>query len=279
MKKKILIVGKNSFISSNISIYLKNFFFIYVISFKQFKNISKKNLIKFNYIINCSISKKYTINKYKEFDDIDLYIANKIKNTSLKLIFLSTRKIYKIGKNLKEYSKILPKCNYSKNKYITEKKIRKILPNKVLILRISNIIGKYNQKKISRKIHKTFIDNFFINIKKNIIFDNKNIFKDFLTIKKFCEIIRKLILIDAHGTFNVSLGKRVYLRNLIEWLNYYNENNIVVKKLPKNFNKDCFYLNNSKLKNKIKINFADSELKNYCYKISKNFFRKSKFNY
>ena len=197
----------------------------------------------------------------------------------MKLIFLSTRKIYKIGKNLKEYSKILPKCNYSKNKYITEKKIRKILPNKVLILRISNIIGKYNQKKISRKIHKTFIDNFFINIKKNIIFDNKNIFKDFLTIKKFCEIIRKLILIDAHGTFNVSLGKRVYLRNLIEWLNYYNENNIVVKKLPKNFNKDCFYLNNSKLKNKIKINFADSELKNYCYKISKNFFRKSKFNY
>ena len=279
MKKKILIIGKNSFISNNISIYLKNIFFIHIISFKKFKNISKKKLLKFNYIINCSISKKYTTNKYKEFNDVDLYIANKIKNTSLKLIFLSTRKVYKLGKNIREHDKILPICNYSKNKYITEKKIYKILLDRFLILRISNIVGRYNHIKTSRKIHKTFIDNFFININKNIIFDNKNIFKDFITIKKFCEIIKKLILINAHGTFNVSFGKKVYLRDLVKWLNYYNKNNVLVKKIPKNFNKDCFYLNNSKLKNKIKVNFDDSELKNYCYKISKNFFKKTKFNY
>ena len=55
--------------------------------------------------------------------------------------------------DIKEKSKLNPICNYSKNKLITEKKIKNILPNRYLILRVSNIIGKKNIKPI--KISKT----------------------------------------------------------------------------------------------------------------------------
>ena len=181
-----------------------------------------------------------------------------------------------MGNNLKENSPTKPKCNYSKNKQITEKKLIQIHSDKVLILRISNIVGQFNKNKSTRKVHYTFIDNFFLNIKKNIIFNNKNLYKDFISIKKFCEIVRKLVLKDANGIFNVSLGKKVYLKDIVSWLNFYNKNHNLVKEIPNNFNKDCFYLNNLKLKKKIFINFTDSELKNYCIKIGKQFFKKNK---
>ena len=65
---------------------------------------------------------------------------------------LSSRKVYKIGINLKESSALKPKDNYSINKLISEKNLQKILNDKILILRISNIIG-LNKKK-SKKLHK-----------------------------------------------------------------------------------------------------------------------------
>ena len=86
---------------------------------------------------------------------------------------MSSRKIYKPDNNIRENGKILLKENYSKNKYFTERKILDILKNRVLILRISNVIG-LDQNRRNRKLHKTFMDVFIKNIKKNIIFNNKN---------------------------------------------------------------------------------------------------------
>ena len=121
MKRKILIIGKRSFIAQNIYNYLNNFFFIQKISYSEFLRFSLKKIKVFNYIINCSIKKEYLSNKYYSKNDNDFHIANKIINIFVKMIFLSTRKVYKLGNNLNEKSKLQPKCNYSKNKLITEK--------------------------------------------------------------------------------------------------------------------------------------------------------------
>ena len=50
-------------------------------------------------------------------------------------------------KNLTENSNTRPLTNYSKNKLISESKIKEIINNKYLILRISNLIGKKIYKK------------------------------------------------------------------------------------------------------------------------------------
>lgn len=272
--KKLLIIGKNSFISKNIYFYLRKFFKIKKVDYSKYKKMKKKELETFDYLINCSLTEGYAKYKYHELNDIDFKIAKKISNLPIKMIFLSSRKVYKSANDIKETGLLKPICSYSKNKLITEKKLIKLLNKKILILRVSNLIGKVDTYNKYRKIHNTFIDNFFINIKNKNIFDNKNIYKDFITTRKFSEIIRKLLNANAHGIFNVSMGKKIFLKDLVKWLNYYNKNSkINIIQIPNNFNKDYFYLNNSKLKNKIKINISILELKKFCINLSKTFFK------
>ena len=269
---KVIIIGKNSFVATNLKIYLKKKKIFYKsLSFSDF--LLKKNIFRnFDYIINCSSNKNFVDKKYLFKYDHDTKIAKVIYKTGLKLIILSTRKVYETKYNSKETDKIIPKCNYSKNKTISEKRSYKILGKRLLILRISNLIGK--PKKNKRKLHKTFVDIFFSFAKKGIIFDNKKKFKDFLPVNKLSEIISKLIKIRAYGIYNVSLGRKVYLNDIIKWLNFYNNKKIRKTLVNNSFNQDNFTLNNQKLRNKIKIKINISELKNECMRLSKKEFRK-----
>jgi len=273
VKIQILLIGSKSFISLNLVKILKKKFIVNKITFEKFIKIKKNKLSEIDYIINCSIHKKYSKNKYSIENDLDLKIAEKIKSFNTKLIFLSTRKVYKLNDNIKETSRKNPKCNYSKNKLISEKKLLELLDDKLLILRISNIIGYY-QKKNNRKIHNTFINQFFNNIKKNMIYDNQKLYRDFISIHQFSEIIKRLIKKKSYGIYNVSMGRKVYLKNIINWLNFYNKKKIVQKKLPITINKSQnFYLNNKKLSKEIKLKLSLTKLKKDCKDISKLFFK------
>ena len=69
------------------------------------------------------------------------------------------------------------------------------------------------------------------------------------------------------------LGKKVYLNNLIKWLNIYNGKKVAILNIKKGFNSDCFTLNNQKLMKKLKIRNSLSELKKDCITISKKLFK------
>ena len=270
---KILIIGRKSRISLSLIKYFRKNFYTYVKNYKEIENKKSIFFNKFDYIINCSSNKSYIEKKYKSKNDYDYQIAKKIISSEVKQIFLSSRKIYLAKNNIKETDKKKPLCNYSKNKLLTEKRLIDILKDRVLILRISNLIG-YDKILSKRKLHKTFIDIFFENIQKGYILKNKELYKDFISAKKFTKIIEKLILKNASGIFNVSAGKKIYLDNIIRWLNYHNPKKVKVidNKLTKR-NKVCFYLNNKKLLNFTKIKISLSELENECKKISKTYFK------
>ena len=68
------------------------------------------------------------------------------------------------------------------------------------------------------------------------------------------------------------MGKKIYLNNLIRWLNYYNPNKVKVIKNKIKKNKENFFLCNKKLKKFIKINTSLSELRKECKKVSKLYF-------
>ena len=97
-------------------------------------------------------------------------------------------------------------------------------------------------------------------------------FKDFITMRQFSSILIKLIKKDIVGTYNVSIGKKILLKNIIRWLLKYNKKKLKKKKmqLKKNdIENESFYLNNNKLTKKININLTLNELRKECYKISK----------
>lgn len=271
--KKILVIGKKGFISFNLIKFLrKKKIILSSINFENFLKKKKQFYNKFNIIINCSSNIKFIKKRYNHVNDNELIIAKKISDLNIKLITLSTRKVYKKGTNIKETSIIKPSCNYSKNKLISEIAVQKILKNKSLILRIVNLIGLPIKNK--RKLHNTFIDIFFKKVNQGIIYDNKKNFKDFLSITKFNEIVFKLIQKNAFGIYNVSLGKKVFLNDIIMWLNFYNKKKTKTTLIKKNFKSDNFTLNNKKLLNIIKIKIDINNLKNECFLISRKFFLK-----
>ena len=275
MKNKILIIGnKKGFIASHIfSYFKKKKTQTFLLNFKNFIIKDKKYFSRFDLIINTSTNREFIKTRYSEKNDRDLLIAKKIKEIdSLNFVMLSSRKIYKTGVNIKEDGKIEPKCFYSKNSLKAEINVKKILNEKrILILRISNLIG-YNTYH-SKKVHHTFSAIFFEYIKKNQIFESKSYFKDFIGVNKFSEIVLKLIKKDAYGIYNISIGKKIYLKNIIKWLNFYNPNKSKLK-IIKNQNVECFTLSNSKLLNFISIKNSQIDLKKECLNLSKKFFKK-----
>ena len=273
MNKKILIIGLKGLIGSNLFNYFKiKKLNVYQLSFENFIKNKNIHVDKFDVIINCTSNQKFIKNQYQDKNDNDLRIAKKILHSKTKLVMLSTRKVYKAKFNIDELDKEKPNCNYSKNKIKSEINIKKILTNRVLILRISNIICYPNSNK--RKLHKTFSDIFFEMAKKGFIYKNNKTYKDFISIKKFNQIVLELIKKNSFGLYNVSLGKKIYLNQLITWLNYYNSKKIKIIKPKNSFNNDSFTLNNNKLMQEIKIKNNTLELKNECLRISKNFFTK-----
>ena len=136
-----------------------------------------------------------------------------------------------------------------------------------MILRISNIIGF----KKTKNLHSTFVDMFYEKAKKGFIYDNGNKFKDFLSIQKFSQILEMIIRKDLRGIYNVSIGRKVYLSEIINWLNRYNKKPVKVIKYKSSKNQN-FYLNNKKLMSKIKIKNELSELKKECLILSRKLF-------
>ena len=81
-----------------------------------------------------------------------------------------------------------------------------------------------------------------------------------------------IILKDLKGTFNVSIGKKVFLNDLVKWLNHFNQRKFKIVNYNKAPEKN-FYLNNRKLMSKIKISNNLESLKKDCINLSKKLFK------
>ena len=99
-----------------------------------------------------------------------------------------------------------------------------------------------------------------------------HIYKDFISIKKLCEIIYLLIENNSYGAYNVSIGKKIYICTIVKWLNYHNYNKVKYIDIKSTFNNENFTLNNDKLMKKIKIRNDIFTLREECISISRKFF-------
>lgn len=265
LKKKIIIVGKRSLVANFFIKKLQRKLKIYFISFKTFKSLSSKKIKQYDYIINFSLNKDYLIKKVKLDKDHDYYISKKIKNISITQIILSSRKVYQPKINIFENSKLKPTDFYGYNKKQTEIRCKKIL-NNLIILRPSNIIVDFVDTK--NRLHKNFLNFFLDYYKEGTFVVCKKDFKDFITIDQFALAIFEIIKKDINrGIFNLSLGQKVYIHEILKWLMYKANKKIKFTYLDKTVD-ESFTLNNSKLLKIISVKFAKKDLKSYCKMLS-----------
>ena len=270
-KKNLIIIGKKSFIGSNIYNNLRKKKKLLILSYKDFMKLPDSVISRYDYVCNCSVNKNNVKSNYKKNLDFDFKIAEKIEKINTTFIFLSSRKVYKPKQNIYETSKLQPIDKDSNNKIISEKLLKKKLKSNLLILRISNVIGLKKNKNY-RQIHKTFFDNYlsYGRMKKKIEYNDQ--FKDFITIEQLSKIFFLILKKKLHGIYNVSIGQKIYIKEILSWLNKNNENKknfILIKKKRNQIDKYSFSLNNSKLSKKINYKPKKIELKKFCLKLSK----------
>tara|TARA_B100000780_G_scaffold237474_1_gene178568 strand:- start:846 stop:1643 length:798 start_codon:yes stop_codon:yes gene_type:complete len=260
---KILIIGKKSFLGSNLNRYLSKKFNVDIFSFEKVISKQLSFFDKYTHIINASIHLKYINKKYDKKFDLDYKFVSRFKKFNFFYIFLNSRKIYLAKNNITEKSELKPINNYGKNKIITERYLKKNIKNKLISLRISNILGNRLHKN-GRHNHKVFFDN-FLTYKKNKNLTVINDFKDFITINQFCKIVSKIVKKNIYGIFNVSLGQKIFISELVYWLDkkFYKRIKFIKKQ------NDSFTLSNKKLLNKIKTTITKNQVKIFCKNLIK----------
>jgi dTDP-4-dehydrorhamnose reductase len=258
---KILIIGKKSFLGSNLKIQLSKKFDTDIFSFEKIISKDLSFFNKYTHIINTSIHPNYINKKYNKKFDLDHRLIKRFKKIDFFYIFLNSRKIYLPKDKITEKSELKPKKNYEKNKIITETYLQRNIKNKLISLRISNVLGN-RLFKSTRHNHRIFFDNFLI-LKKRKSLTVNNDFKDFITIDQFCKIIGKIVEKNIHGIFNVSLGKKIFISEIVNWIDktFYKRIKFIKKQ------NDSFTLSNKKLLTKIQITITKNQVKTFCKKL------------
>jgi dTDP-4-dehydrorhamnose reductase len=181
---------------------------------------------------------------------------------------ISSRLVYSSSKKrLKESVKICkPTTNYGKNKLIIEDEIRKKMPFKYLILRVSNILYKDIKKK-----RNLFFYNALQSLKKkNKILLNfeASTFKDFITPDFFSNSLDKLILRNAVGTFNFCSGIKIKVEDIVKKIiEGYGKGKFLYS--SKKINNESFFMSNKKLYAKTNIYLSLKQIINYSFNMGK----------
>ena len=142
------------------------------------------------------------------------------------------------------------------------------------------LIANYNNQKYLKDCINSLLKQSYKNkkiiffIDKGYILSTRNDYKDFISINDLCKAIYLIIKKPVYGIYNLSIGRKIYLKSIVKWLNYYNSCSFLIKKNTKKNNNESFTLNNSRLIKKINMKIKISSLKKECKKLSKNYFNK-----
>lgn len=234
-KKKIIIIGKNSFISQKFVNKFSEKKNIYIVKKKNnyyskpnwLNLIGKDTTIVFFAFDNSLISQKkkfFLFNKkiFNFFRVFENYL--KKKNISPNIVFTSTVTVYGNTKLniVNESFKLNPQTEYDISKIFFEQLLQKLSINynlKVTILRLSNVLGlptisKQKDRGILNKIIKKIKNNEIIKI-----YGSGNYLRDYIYIDDLIDGIIKSIKICKPGIYNLCSGKSyslIYILKKIE---------------------------------------------------------------
>lgn len=204
--KKILVVGKHSFIGSHFASMYSN---VDLASYNDLVLYPPYgvDIRQYDVVVCCALDPLYRIYPYQDQNDIDFKVAKKAKEANVHFIMLSTRRVYGMHSELKSFDEnclAQPFDNYSKNKFITENIIGSYLDN-YTILRCSNVFGFEYKRNFSQ----SFLGYCLNSLKQTgkIMFEaSDDLQRDFIHVNEFCRALYRVCERKTIGTFNVGSG-------------------------------------------------------------------------
>lgn len=247
--KNVTIIGSKGFIGSNLLRYYKKL----GAQVKSINSLRNLNLLRSENIFYCiGVTGDYIKRPY---DTVEAHVSllNKIINKVefKSLIYLSSTRVYQQSKKTSEDSNFTFNINSNSDLYNSSKLFGESLclsqKNKnIKVARISNVIGKYQNK-----------DNFFSNIlfqskKRKIIIDGPSNFKrDFISINDVCNLLDKICFEGNSKLYNLASGKNTSNKEICEYISKltnsklffknnsiqkYKSKKILINKIKKEFN-------------------------------------------
>lgn len=259
---KIAVFGKNSLLASTLtdpSGKLDYTFFRH----NEIEEVS--GLLKsFDWVVNFAISPTFYSEILPISQTIDYRISEAVKGSKTKFVFISSRKVYKRKEGLNIYSEedelegLEP---YSINKINQEKYLTEALNEKLLILRVPNIIAR--PKVIIGKNNSTFsawLCNQLLRFRQ-VELERPHERKDFISLPFFHQSLHRLLENDASGIYNVSSGKAFEAYGLVT---RYTGGQVVVNTVRSfTATRDDFILSNEKLARDFNLSLSEKEFFGY----------------
>lgn len=216
--KKILVIGKNSYVGSSLIKWLNNFPDSYYVTSMSIRNNLWKNedfsiydvVVHVAGIAHIKETRENVPLYYKVNRDLAYEVAQKAKNEGVpQFIFLSTMSVY--GKEtgvINRETTLEPKSNYGKSKLEAEKLISSLQGDlfKVVILRPPLIYGKGCKGNYTRLAKVALILPLFPNI------ENK---RSMIFIDNLSEFIKKIIDNSKNGLFFPQNGEYVNTSEMV----------------------------------------------------------------
>ena len=218
---------------------------------KQVQNWVKSN--KFNYLIhlaaivpirevNQNKLKAHRVNTIGTRNLVDAVLDNKQR---IKWFFYaSTSHVYSSSKKkIKENQKIKPISYYGKTKFKGEKELYKLKKNDIQVC-IGRIFSTANNSQRKNYLVPD-LKNKIKNSKSEIILENLNHYRDFISIGDISKIIGFFLINKTSGIINICSGKKTKLSNIAKIISKYYKKKIILKN---NINPTYLIGNNSLLK-------------------------------
>jgi len=239
--KKVLVVGKNSFLASNFIARNADRFQITGISHDE--DLCAVDLESFACVVNMAYDPLYFKTEYEASRDFDLHVARALEYKRVHFYMMSTRKVYGAAPPFPatEGAPLVATDFYGINKAVTEAEVQRILGANCTILRIANVFGTETGRH-------TFFGIALASLKKSnrIVLDvSPFTVRDFLPVESFSDMLGDVIQTVPAGVFNMGSGKAIPIGQIALWvLEGFGQGELVVNATGE---RDSFLLNCEKL--------------------------------
>lgn len=211
-KPTVLITGRSSFLARH---FIRAASEKLEITTADRVDISAAENGTFDAAVNFACDPSYYTNPYDSVLDLDLALANRLRNRVGHYFFLSSRVVY--GRTeafaIPESQTTDPQSHYARNKVTTESALSDLIGPQLTILRLANIFG-------NERGRRTFAGQALTSLRANgeIILDiAPQTRRDFLPVEDFASALVKVIDARPGGILNIGSGSMTSVGDMAAW--------------------------------------------------------------